>query len=91
MDAMAREYDPRGVRFLAVVSHGDEEAMQSMVTVFRPSLGVFSDPQGELASRLGVKQFPYALVLDRLGQLRYQAPVKGIELLAQIVESLLTK
>lgn len=77
IQAMAREYHTRGVRFVGLFPNTEESAaeIRRYGQTRRFDFPLVRDPGGRLAAELGAKVTPEAFLLDRDGRLRYQGRI----------------
>jgi peroxiredoxin len=77
MEALAREYTPKGVRFIAVNSNKQESAAEvaSHSTAHGFDFPVVKDPNNVIADKWGAMVTPETYVLDADGMLRYHGRI----------------
>lgn len=77
MAALAREYTPKGVRFIGVNSNKQEPAAEVAAHAERRRLGfpVVKDPNNVIADQWGALVTPEAFVLDASGKLVYHGRI----------------
>jgi peroxiredoxin len=77
MEALAREYTPKGVRFIAVNSNKQESATEvaSHSAAHGFDFPVVKDPNNTIADKWGAMVTPETYVLDADGMLRYHGRI----------------
>jgi len=77
MEALAREYTPKGVRFIAVNSNKQESAAEvaSHSAAHGFDFPVVKDPNNVIADKWGAMVTPETYVLDADGMLRYHGRI----------------
>jgi peroxiredoxin len=77
MEALAREYTPKGVRFIAVNSNKQESAAEvaSHAAAHGFDFPVVKDPNNVIADKWGAMVTPETYVLDADGMLRYHGRI----------------
>lgn len=84
--ALAEEFSPRQVRFVALFSNADEdvEVIADFVRRARWPFLVARDAGADVAGRVGAMVTPEALVLDRHGRIRYHGRVDDTRLESEV-------
>jgi peroxiredoxin len=71
LDALYREYQPRGVEVLAVNVDEQHSKADAFLTDHPHRMTVLFDPKGAAAEAFGVKGMPTSYVIDRVGNVRF--------------------
>ena len=82
LDALAREYEPRGVALLAINVDERRRDADAFLAAHPHELTVLFDPKGAAPRAFGVEAMPTSFVIDRTGTIRfthtgYSADVAG--------------
>ncbi len=77
LDALARQFADRGVRFFGVNSNIQDslEDVERYATDHKLSFPVLKDYDRQVAVRMGATRTPEVFVVDRLGDIRYQGRI----------------
>jgi thiol-disulfide isomerase/thioredoxin len=71
LDAIYREYQPRGVEVLAVNLDEDRRHADGFLAAHPHRMPVMFDPKGVTPEAFGVKGMPTSYVIDRAGSIRF--------------------
>src|SRR5512138_2346761 len=71
LDALSREYRPRGVEVLAVNVDERRRDADAFLAARPHSMTVLFDPKGASAESFGVKGMPTSFLIDRQGVIRF--------------------
>jgi peroxiredoxin len=71
LDALYREYQPRGFEVLAVNLDEERRAADSFLSAHPHRMTVLFDPKGASPGAFGVKGMPTSYVIDRSGTIRF--------------------
>jgi thiol-disulfide isomerase/thioredoxin len=71
LDALYREYQPRGFEVLAVNLDEERRHADTFLSVHPHQMHVFFDPKGAAPVAFGVKGMPTSYLIDRAGAIRF--------------------
>ena len=71
LDAIYREYQPRGLEVLAVNLDEERRSADAFLSVHPHRMSVLFDPRGTAPVAFGVKGMPSSFVIDRTGTIRF--------------------
>ena len=71
LDALSREYEPRGVVVLAVNVDERRRDADAFLNAHQHTMMVLFDPKGDAPLAFGVRGMPTSFVIDRAGTIRF--------------------
>jgi thiol-disulfide isomerase/thioredoxin len=71
LDAIYREYQPRGFEVLAVNLDEERKSADAFLTAYPHRMTVLFDPKGAAPVAFGVKGMPTSFVIDKTGVIRF--------------------
>ena len=71
LDAIYREYQPRGLEVLAVNLDEERRSADAFLSVHPHRMSVLFDPRGTAPVAFGVKGMPTSFVIDKSGTIRF--------------------
>lgn len=87
LEPLHREFEPRGVSFVAISLGESMETVRSYVERSPFPYPVLIDPEDELSSKLGIYALPTVMVIDRSGGVAYRQPgISSGEVLRRVLE-----
>lgn len=87
LEPLHREFDERGVEFLAISLGEDAATVQAYVERTPFPYPVLLDPNDRLSSEIGIYALPTVMILDREGRITYQQPgLSDGEVLRRVLE-----
>jgi cytochrome c biogenesis protein CcmG/thiol:disulfide interchange protein DsbE len=69
LDAIVRDYGPRGLVVLGVAGDDDDARVRGFVAEKRPAFQVLLDPGGTVGTQYGITGYPETFLVDRDGKL----------------------
>jgi len=90
LEPIHRDFDERGVEFVAISLGEDAATVRSYVERTPFPYRVLIDPDDELSGRLGIFALPTVMIVDRTGRIAYQQPgLSGGDVIRKVLEEAL--